>query len=836
MKKVALVFVIAVLAPSLVLAWLAVRSLRDQQFLLERQQSQLDQRATDTLAQSISDYLAQQQQEFGAQVENLATDRDPRALAAQFDDELRRRWPLAEVGFCVTAAGKILSPQPNSRPDAQMFRLDNSSFLGNREPVEVYLAANNANSSANSQATGNNSSIGNSWGWTRNSEISPPAPPTQARASLVADAQKQLPVQTNALAKSTGSPAPSPVVASAAAPPLMAAFGSSGSSGGRGGGGENPTIASRQAITNDSHPEIAGLVPGNLQTDSSSRNATTDRAMDSQRNQANTLSFAINNSGANSFAPSGNSAASNKEMHRSQGYAPITNSTELSQAVQPKPQVSEPVATAASTKSGVAMAKDGGQPAATPKTSTQPAADSSPSDVVDAPNQAQQQSAFNYKAAQSRAVKPQSLAYLDSGKAMAKKGNEDLDENLSKVVPAEAEFRQLIGSQTDGMLARFLQDRLKLMCWHRLNSNPDLIFGVQLNLDRVIAGLRPLLQAHLLHSSYGDATRSPYDNEVALAVLDDKARPVVVSRPDFQANWKRPFVATEIGDALPHWEAAAYLTNPEYLTQAAHTARLTLGLLVAVLLTAIGIGSLLIVRNLNAELKLARQKTDFVSNVSHELKTPLTSIRMFSELLAEGRVADHAKQHSYLQIISAEAGRLTRLINNVLDFSRMERGEKKYNFQPCELTEIVRNTADTIRPHLEAGGYQLDCELPESPLPIRGDADGLSQIIVNLLSNAEKYSNGGKEILLCLASRPSTLPHAELRVMDRGPGVPKGSEQKIFEQFYRAHDSLSSGIQGSGLGLTIARQIARAHGGDVAYEPREGGGSNFVLRLPLPRA
>ena len=121
MKKVALVFVLAVLLPSLVLAWLAVRSLRDQQFLLERQQSLLCQRVTDTLAQNISDYLAQQQQAFGAQVEAFAAGKDARALAAQFDSELRRRWPLAEVGFCVTVSGKILSPSPNARAEARTF-------------------------------------------------------------------------------------------------------------------------------------------------------------------------------------------------------------------------------------------------------------------------------------------------------------------------------------------------------------------------------------------------------------------------------------------------------------------------------------------------------------------------------------------------------------------------------------------------------------------------------------------------------------------------------------------------------------------------------------------
>src|SRR5208282_2584327 len=182
----------------------------------------------------------------------------------------------------------------------------------------------------------------------------------------------------------------------------------------------------------------------------------------------------------------------------------------------------------------------------------------------------------------------------------------------------------------------------------------------------------------------------------------------------------------------------------------------------------------LILRDVESQLVLARQKTDFVSNVSHELKTPLTSIRMFSELLAEGRVNDASKQRSYLQIITAEAARLTRLINNVLDFSRMESGEKKYDFQPCDLTEVVRSTAETFRPHLEANGFKFDCELPAAPISIRGDADALSQIIVNLLSNAEKYSGGGKEITLQLAQKQSPLPHAEIKVLDRGSGVPLG--------------------------------------------------------------
>jgi signal transduction histidine kinase len=667
-------FVLAVLLPSLVLAWLAVRSLRDQEFLLERQQSLLDQRVTDSLAQNISDFLARRQQEFAAQVENLAAEKNPRELATDFDNQIRQSWPLAEVGFCVTLSGKILSPSSSARDETRSFYSDNSAFLGNRETAEVY----------------------------RNQNLNSP----------------------------------------------NGAFG----------------FARNGANAQSSLQTFSGVIEGG--------------GASNQRQSGTTLASAP--------------ASPAQEKNEFDSAAKLA----LSDRSQPEaPQV----ATA-----GGAIGEPAGANSQTPGASN--AAGDSPQQIF-----------LNYKSARTRAVSPQNADY-----AARKDAIDDEQKNLSSVIPAEAEFAQLVGSQTDGMLARFLQNKLELLFWHRLSREPDLIFGAQLNLNRVADGLRDLVQPG-----------RELQNEICLAVLDDNAKPVVISRVNFRANWKRPFVATEIGDALPHWEVAAYLVNPAALTQAARTAELTLGLLVAVLLLAIGVGSWLIVSSLNAELKLARQKTDFVSNVSHELKTPLTSIRMFSELLAENRVADEARRRSYLQIITAEAARLTRLINNVLDFSRMERGEKKYNFQPCDLTEIVRVTAETFRPHLEANGFKFDCELPEMKIPVRGDADALSQIIVNLLSNAEKYGNGKKEIEIQLAQKQSPLPHAEIKILDRGSGVPRGSEEKVFEKFYRAHDSLSSGIQGSGLGLTIARQIARAHGGDVIYEPRDGGGSCFVLRLPI---
>jgi signal transduction histidine kinase len=715
MKKVALVFVLAVLLPSLVLAWLAVRSLRDQQFLLERQQSLLDQRVTDSLAQNISDYLAQRQQEFGAQVENLAAGKDALEVAAQFDSQIRRSWPLAEVGFCVTLSGKILSPSQNARSEARTFYSDNSGWLGNRESAEVYGLNGNANSG-----------VGGAQIFARNGSGQSSSLDTFAGGfGGQGQLQQKQPQQTLALDL-------------AAAPPTE----------------------TRQE---------------NLELGGAAAKAQPEDKLKSDL-QVATASGAIN------------------ELSPVNSLHPSTSTVVIGGINEPMNEPKVPPMDARPVYSIMALGTVNNMNA----------------------GYQQAQNSSNFKQ-QMRKVSPQSLTYDEK-----LKDTDEAQQNLSKAIPAEAEFAQLVGNQTDGMLARFLQNKLELLFWHRLSAEPDLIFGAELNLNRVVDGLRGLIQPD-----------PALQNEICLAILDDNAKPVAISRKNFSANWKRPFVATEIGDALPHWEVAAYLVNPAQLMQAARTAELTLGLLIAVLVLAIGVGSWLIVSSLNSELKLARQKTDFVSNVSHELKTPLTSIRMFSELLAENRVTDAAKQKSYLQIITAEAARLTRLINNVLDFSRMESGEKKYNFAPCDLTEVVRLTTETFRPHLEAGGFKFICELPGTKIPIRGDADALSQIIVNLLSNAEKYGNGKKEISIQLAQKQSPLPHAEIKILDRGSGVPRGSEEKIFEKFYRAHDSLSSGIQGSGLGLTIARQITRAHGGDVIYEPRDGGGSCFVLRLPI---
>jgi signal transduction histidine kinase len=178
----------------------------------------------------------------------------------------------------------------------------------------------------------------------------------------------------------------------------------------------------------------------------------------------------------------------------------------------------------------------------------------------------------------------------------------------------------------------------------------------------------------------------------------------------------------------------------------------------------------------------------------------------------------------------AEAERLTRLINNVLDFARMERRQKRYDLRPLDLHALLTRTWEGQELHLRENGFTTSWQAAPPPYPVVGDEDALAQIIVNLLSNAEKYSGERKEVEL-----HSYIDNGSVfvSVLDRGSGVPAGEEAKIFEAFYRAHDSLASGIQGSGLGLTLAQRIAKEHGGEIRYQRVTGVEVTFTLRLPI---
>jgi len=240
-------------------------------------------------------------------------------------------------------------------------------------------------------------------------------------------------------------------------------------------------------------------------------------------------------------------------------------------------------------------------------------------------------------------------------------------------------------------------------------------------------------------------------------------------------------------------------------------------------------GIFLTYRNVSKEMALARLKSDFVSNVSHELRTPLSLIRLYAETLEMGRITSPEKYQEYYQIIRKESERLTALINNILDFSRIEAGRKEYEFRETDLSALVRNTLESYRYQIEQHGFTFEEKIEPVP-PLRVDREAMARSLVNLVNNALKYSQDRKYIGVNLYRENGAV---KLEVIDHGIGIPQQEQSKIFEKFYRVGDPLVHNTKGSGLGLSLVRHIVQAHGGQVSVNSMPGEGSKFTIALPL---
>ncbi|HZI50047.1 MAG TPA: ATP-binding protein [Pyrinomonadaceae bacterium] len=225
-----------------------------------------------------------------------------------------------------------------------------------------------------------------------------------------------------------------------------------------------------------------------------------------------------------------------------------------------------------------------------------------------------------------------------------------------------------------------------------------------------------------------------------------------------------------------------------------------------------------------------RRRADFVSGVSHALKTPLTLIRLYGETLLYGDEFSAEGRRSFYQIIIRESERLTHLVHNVLDFSRIDRDVKQYSFQQGDLTAVVSESVEVYAQHLRRAGFTIEVDLA-ADLPImRFDPASLAEVILNLLDNAAKYSNGRKHISVHLGLE---TPNAVLKIEDQGIGIPESEQERIFEQFYRGPNAAAKG--GYGLGLFLVKKIMTAHGGTIEVKSEAGQGSTFRLVFPLTR-
>jgi len=233
------------------------------------------------------------------------------------------------------------------------------------------------------------------------------------------------------------------------------------------------------------------------------------------------------------------------------------------------------------------------------------------------------------------------------------------------------------------------------------------------------------------------------------------------------------------------------------------------------------------------QMRLSQMKSDFVSNVSHELRTPLSSIRVFGEYMRLGRVEKPEKIREYGEYIEAESRRLTQLINNILDFSRIESAEKKYRFADCDPGSIVTETLSAFEVPLRERGFNIVVDIAPSLPRVRLDRESIAQALVNLLDNAVKYSGEKKEIGVRVWTTGDEL---RLAVQDHGIGIAACEQKKIFEKFYRVGSGLVHDVKGSGLGLAIVSHIVKAHRGRIEVASAPGDGTTFTIVIPCRAA
>jgi two-component system phosphate regulon sensor histidine kinase PhoR len=283
---------------------------------------------------------------------------------------------------------------------------------------------------------------------------------------------------------------------------------------------------------------------------------------------------------------------------------------------------------------------------------------------------------------------------------------------------------------------------------------------------------------------------------------------------------------------LYKWTLNVTMTSAEELAAAVARRRLFEVVLVGLSGVVVIAGILVILLAVARERKLSNLKSDFVANVSHELKTPLALVRMFGELLQSGRADTEDKRKQYLQIIVSESERLGALIENVLDFAKVERGKAAYEFSECNLGEVVGRAVEACRVRAEREGIELELdvasELPRSSM----DERAIEIAVINLVDNALKYAPDGERV--AVAVRPSAAG-LEVRVADHGVGIPAEDRRRIFERFVRGKSAVGKQVRGSGIGLALVKHIAEAHGGKAWVEDGVPSGSTFVFTIQTAR-
>ncbi len=371
----------------------------------------------------------------------------------------------------------------------------------------------------------------------------------------------------------------------------------------------------------------------------------------------------------------------------------------------------------------------------------------------------------------------------------------------------------------EGWYTYYLNEGINFIFWRRYPGGE--LIGAEIDRLALLAGII----GELPETEPADTAQA----EISIRLLDTKGKPVYVWGGYQPPEAERPAVTRELGSPLGGFRLH-YHASPALLGRGlGEGARF--GILAGVAALALSVIGLAIyfLREAGRETREAEQRVTFVNQVSHELKTPLTNIRMYAELLEDNIDENDATARAYLEVIVSESQRLSRLIGNVLSFARQ--GRRTLAIHPAigRLDEAIRGVVEGFRPGFEASGIEVELDL-QPDARSRFDADALGQMVGNLLGNVEKYAASGRWVKV--ASR-RTGERVRITVYDRGPGIAAAEKERVFLPFYRLSNRTSDGVTGAGIGLPIARELARLHGGGLGLEPSERG-AVFVLDIHAP--
>ncbi len=320
------------------------------------------------------------------------------------------------------------------------------------------------------------------------------------------------------------------------------------------------------------------------------------------------------------------------------------------------------------------------------------------------------------------------------------------------------------------------------------------------------------------------------DREDVGVLVADAQRGIVIGEASAAGSYQ--LGSKNFPEPLAGLRAEAYLKGYESLAALSSIRTNIYVWAVGLAISGIIAGAIVTYISVIRTMRAAELKSDFVSNVTHELKTPLTSIRMFAETLQEGRVKDEKDARECLETIVTESERLSRLIDRVLDLRAIEKGKRKFDFRLADIREVILGSLQTFRRQMRGYEATVYVNVPHELPRVRMDPDAIGEVLLNLLTNSYKYSRPEDRRIWVRAQTGQGA--VKVSVEDRGIGIPKRELKSIFEKFYRVDDTLTREVDGTGLGLTISRYVAEAHGGAIEVESREGEGSKFTLVLKLP--